>query len=93
MYCISSLYLKSDLILQQQYYFFTVNNNAAITYLQNSLFPPVPVFLWNCGLSLSFSLFKFNMICYATGIPVEVGVKFIIKPLDCSCFLKHAMRK
>lgn len=52
----------------------------------------IPVELWTSILLQSLYI-KFSTICYVTGTSVEVDVRFMIKPLDYSCFLKRALRK
>lgn len=75
--------------------FLTVNNNAVMSFFTKSfLFFLVCTRVELCTFFLLQSLYiMFSTTCYVTGIPVDVGVRFIIKPLDYSLIWKHAVRK
>lgn len=56
-------------------------------------FFPLSALLWSLYFLLWSLYMGFSMLCYVTGVPVDAGVRFIIKPLNYSLILKHAVRK
>lgn len=93
----SSLCVKSDLrrILTAPFAFLLLITVLLSLTLQNPfLFSLVCSPVEPCTFFLLQSLYiMFSTTCYVTGIPVDVGVRFIIKPLDYSLVWKHAVRK